>query len=169
MKEILYNHDNLNKEDIDETVIRVKMLMINSKNEVLLGYSYKTYQFPGGHLEEGEALLDCVKREVLEETGIELNIDKFEPFFVTRYYNKNYHDSGKNRNSEIYFYVIHTDELFNLNRVKYDEGEIKGNFELRYINLNDVEKILIDSIPDNEINKIIVGEMLEVFKEYKEQ
>ena len=28
--------------------------ILNSNKELLLGYSYGTYQFPGGHVEEGE-------------------------------------------------------------------------------------------------------------------
>ena len=35
------------------------------------------------------------------------------------------------------------------------------------ININDVENILIDSIPLNDVNKIIVEEMLDVINEYK--
>lgn len=56
MKEVLYNYDNLNLEEIDEVVTGAKGLIINSNNEITLGYSHKTYQFPGGHLEDGETL-----------------------------------------------------------------------------------------------------------------
>ena len=35
------------------------------------------------------------------------------------------------------------------------------------ININDVENILIDSIPLNDENKIIMEEMLDVINEYK--
>ncbi len=52
MEKIFFNDDNLTKEEIDETVIRLKALILNSNDELLLGYSYNTYQFPGGHLEE---------------------------------------------------------------------------------------------------------------------
>ena len=34
------------------------------------GAEIDTWCFPGGHLEGGEAFLDCVKRETMEETGI---------------------------------------------------------------------------------------------------
>lgn len=33
------------------------------------------WQFPGGHLESGESVIDCAKREVQEETG--LNVKNF--------------------------------------------------------------------------------------------
>lgn len=67
MKEVIYNYDNLKENEIDEIVIRCKGLIINNKNEIMLGYCHNTYQFPGGHLEENETLLDCLKREVKEE------------------------------------------------------------------------------------------------------
>lgn len=167
MKEIIYNEDNLKEEDIDELVIRTKGLIINSNNEITLGYSHKTYQFPGGHLEENESLEECLIREIKEETGIELNNYDIKPFFKTVYYTKNYHNSGKNRKNEIYFYIIKTDKVYNMDNSNLDDWEREGNYELRVMPLCDVENILINSIRDNPINEVIVGEMLEAIKEYK--
>ena len=39
-----------------------------------------TWQFPGGHLEFGEAIEDCVRRELLEETGLEAGNISYGPF-----------------------------------------------------------------------------------------
>lgn len=167
MKEILYNNDNLKINDITETVIRVKMLLVNSNKEILLGFSNKTYQFPGGHLEDGETFIDCIIREVKEETGIKLKLSNIEPFFAIRHYSKNYRGTNENRSSEIYYFEIKTDEKYDLSNVNYTEDEKSGNFELKYIKLNNVEEILIESIPLNEKNTVIVKEMLEVIKEYK--
>ena len=47
MKKIIINDSNLEDNEIDYSVIRVKALLINSKNEILLGYSHNDYQFPG--------------------------------------------------------------------------------------------------------------------------
>ncbi len=167
IKEKLYNKDNLTKEDITETVVRVKMLLVNSKNEVLLGFCHNTYQFPGGHLESGETLIDCIIREVKEETGIELVLDKVKPFFVIKHYSKNYHGTGENRCSEIYYFEIETDEQYNLLNADYTEDEKDGKFELKYIDLDNVEEVLNDSISWNEENEVIVQEMIAVFNEYR--
>lgn len=166
MKEILYNYENLNETEIDEIVIRTKALIINSINEITLGYSHKTYQFPGGHLEEGETLSECLLREIEEETGIKIEDAVMKPFEKITYFSKNYHGTGKNRRNEIYYFIIKTDTKFNMDNTKLDDWEREGNFVVKTIPLENVEKILIDSIPDNKINKIIVEEMLEVLKEY---
>lgn len=167
MKEITYNNDNLLSAEIDEVIIRTKALIINSNDEIMLGYSHNTYQFPGGHLEKNETLLNCLIREVREETGLEIANYKIFPFEKITYYNKNYHKTGKNRQNDIYYYIIKTDESFNLNNTNYDAGKIEGNFSIKIVSLKDFEKTLLDSINDNPINKVVVKEMLEVFNEYK--
>lgn len=167
MKEILYNYDNLNLEKIDEVVTRTKGLIINSSNEITLGYSHKTYQFPGGHLEDGETLEECLLREIEEETGIKIRDAELKPFEKITYYNKNYHGSGKNRKNDIYYYIIKTNAKFDMSNAKLDIGEKEGNFTVKTLPIKNIEQILKDSIPDNPINKVIVEEMLDIFKEYK--
>ena len=54
MKEIIRNESNLKEIDVTEVVKRVKLLIINSNNEILLGYSHSDYQFPGGHVEKSK-------------------------------------------------------------------------------------------------------------------
>ena len=97
MKTIIRNDDNWKEEEITEVAIRVKVLLVNSKNELLLGYPNNNYQFPGGHVEEGETLLDTIKREVREETGIELEITEAKPFVESFGYYKDYPEKGKNK------------------------------------------------------------------------
>ena len=93
MKKIIYNSDNLKDKDIDEKTIRARGLIINSNNEILLCYSngLSHYEFPGGHLEENETLLNGLKREVYEETGIRVINKEIKPFISIKYYCKNYH------------------------------------------------------------------------------
>lgn len=92
MKEIVINDYNLKEEDMTELVQRVKIMIINSKNEVLLAYSHNNYQFPGGHVEDGKELIDTVNREIKKETGMELNLtdNDVKPFAINKGYYKDW-------------------------------------------------------------------------------
>jgi len=165
MKEVFINKENLLESEIDEVVVRTKALIINDKEEITLVYSHKSYQFPGGHLEAGESLIDCLKREVKEETGIDLDND-ISLFYKIKYYNKNYRDTNKNRENDIYYYIVRTNKKYNINNVSFDEWEKDGNMKIVQIPIKDVEDTLMKTVNDNNINKIIYEEMMEVINEY---
>ena len=167
MKQLITNKYNLTDSDMTEVVKRVKVLLVNSNNDVLLGYSHNNYQFPGGHVEENETLVQAVNREVLEETGIELNITNIEPFACAIGYYKDWPAEGKNRKIEIYYYEVKTDEKPNLENTEYTENEKNGNFELRYIPLLDVENVLRTNAEEYGDKKGIAREMIDLFGVYK--
>lgn len=166
MRNIIFNDDNLIDEDMEEFVIRCKGLIVNDDN-ILLGYSFHTYQFPGGHLEDGESIYDCLIREIREETGILVEESNCKLFEKITYYYKEFFKSGKNRKNELYYFIVDTNDEVNLNNITLTDVEKKGNYQVVSIPINTVEQVLIDSIPDNPINEIIVNEMLDVIKEYK--
>ena len=64
-------------------IVSAGAVVLNDRGEVLLIKDDRrnSWTFPGGIVEEGEGLLDGVKREVLEETGIEIEVG--ELFCVT--------------------------------------------------------------------------------------
>jgi 8-oxo-dGTP diphosphatase len=71
---------NINKPELRPRV-GVGVLIKNGKDEVLLGLRIASHgagewSFPGGHLEFGETIFETAKREVKEET--DLDISKFE-------------------------------------------------------------------------------------------
>lgn len=167
MKQLITNKYNLTDSDMTEVVKRVKVLLVNSNNDVLLGYSYNNYQFPGGHVEDNETLVQAVNREILEETGIELNITNIEPFACAIGYYKDWPAEGKNRKIEIYYYEVKTDEKPNLENTEYTENEKDGNFELRYIPLLDVENVLRTNAEEYGDKKGIAREMIDLFGVYK--
>ena len=167
MKQLITNKYNLTDSDMTEVVKRVKVLLVNSNNDVLLGYSHNNYQFPGGHVEENETLVQAVNREILEETGIELNITNIESFACAIGYYKDWPAEGKNRKIEIYYYEVKTDEKPNLENTEYTENEKDGNFELRYIPLLDVENVLRTNAEEYGDKKGIAREMIDLFGVYK--
>lgn len=169
MKEIIYNYDFLTDEDITEIVIRTKALMINNNN-IILGNENNIFQFPGGHLEEKETLEECLKREILEETGIEIENDEIKrPFMKVTFKNKDWPEKGKNRKAEIYYYLIETSKEPNLSMVNYTEHEKNGNFKLEFIPLNESINIIKKNIPNNEKNKVIAPDMIMAIEEYLKQ
>lgn len=54
-------------------------VIIEEKNRILLCYSkdskYKGWQLPGGKVLWSESLIDCIHREVIEETGLSITLD----------------------------------------------------------------------------------------------
>lgn len=81
--EKVYNDDYLNVSNIDEKTVRARAIMLNSNNEILMCYSngLSHYEFPGGHLEYGESLKEGLKRELIEEMGINIDINDMIHFY----------------------------------------------------------------------------------------
>ena len=53
----------------------VGAIIFNPENKILLCKSHKwdnKYVIPGGHIESGEKMEDALKREIMEETGLEI-------------------------------------------------------------------------------------------------
>lgn len=68
----------------DRPLIGVAVIVIKD-NTVLLGkrinsHGDGTWAFPGGHLEFNESIEECARREVLEETGIEITNLRCGPY-----------------------------------------------------------------------------------------
>ena len=124
MKEIIINDKNLEKEDIEQEVVRVKGLILNSQGKILIAHNNNTYQFPGGHTHEGESLDDCVIREIKEETGIDLKVEE-GPFMSIVTYDHDYFGTGKKTLNSIYYYRFFTDEEPNFEETMYDDLELE--------------------------------------------
>lgn len=170
MKKLVINKNNLELKDIKEFVYRPRAIIINSNNEILLGFCNHTYQFPGGFLEDNETLIEGLKREILEETGILLN-DKeiIKQICTIEYLNKNYPRKDNNRLTKFSYYYVVTDKKVNLNNTNFDEWEKKNNFKLKYVFISDFEKVLNETINDNPMNKMIYKDMMMVFNLLKKE
>lgn len=55
-----------------QIIITTMCALINNKNEVLFidrQKEWKGLALPGGHIEDNESIVECVRREIYEETG----------------------------------------------------------------------------------------------------
>ncbi len=68
----------------DRPLIGVAVMVIKD-GKVLLGkrknsHGDGTWAFPGGHLEFGESIKECARREIFEETGIRIKNLRYGPY-----------------------------------------------------------------------------------------
>jgi len=66
----------MHKSDQIEIILRA-VIMNNSKILLCQPLDKSYYYLPGGHLEKGEKLEDCLKRELKEEADVEVKSMKF--------------------------------------------------------------------------------------------
>lgn len=165
------NLHNLTMNDIQKQQHRVKIILLNSKNEILLCKRNGVYNFIGGHIENGEGPLECAQREVREETGITIRLGNFEePFYKLQCYEKNYYNLGLNYYTTIQFLVGNTDAQINLNKRQLDENESKQIFTLEYIPYQQLREVLDKNrdIAKKEQREFIIDEMQHVLDRYEE-
>src|SRR5690554_6394689 len=94
--------------------IRVYGILINEDNEVLLSDERRLGQkfttFPGGGLELGEGIKDCVIREFKEELEIAIEVGTL--FYLSDFYQKS--AFGKNDQIIRVYYFVLTDQIHDI-------------------------------------------------------
>ncbi len=165
MKKIIYNYDNISNDEINNIVKRARALIVNSDSEILFGYADKTYHLIGGHLEGNEDYLDCLIREVREESGILLNVSNITPFLQIEYYSKDYPDEGVNTKNVINYYIIKTDMKPDSSKMELTDEEKEWNYTVKYIYKDKALKVLKDNIKFAK-NKAAVYDTMEAVIEY---
>lgn len=165
MKKIIINDHNLTEEEMELKVIRVKGLLINSIGKILIAHNNDTYQFPGGHKEDNETIDECIIREIKDETGISLTVEE-EPFLCIETFDNNYFGSGKKALNCIYYYRFFTDKLPDYSNTHYDELELASDFNLFYLNFDNLKEFIEEKSAENSMDLNIAREMLYVIEEY---
>lgn len=143
---------------INQFNIRVYGLLINNNNEVLVVDEFikdeLITKFPGGGLEFGEGIVDCLIREFYEETGNKIKVE--ELFFV----NENFVQSFLSKKQQIvsFYYLVNASKKFkikhNVDSFEFEEynEEIQ---EFRWLPINKL-KVGDFSLP---IDKMVVKKL----------
>lgn len=170
MKQKVYNSHNITDGEITQETVRVKVFIINSANQIITITSNGGYQLPGGHCEYSESMEKTLIREVAEETGIMLDESLIEhPFYLIKYYVKNYDGKKHNCLSKILYYCIKTDKNCESDKIRLTEHEKSLGFGLCLVPYNEFEKLFKNQRQHNpnKINRIIADEVLCAFQELK--
>ncbi|MFC1652000.1 NUDIX domain-containing protein [Patescibacteria group bacterium] len=87
-----------NKHQVDKSKLSFRpsvYALIIQNNKILLQKHWDGYNFPGGGVELSESMEESLKREVLEETGLKVEIEKIiaceDSFFIIPFEKKPVH------------------------------------------------------------------------------
>ncbi len=67
-------------ESIEDKMTSVASFITNNNNLLLVYVRSRGWDIPGGHIDNGESIFEAAQRELIEEAGIEININSFSPF-----------------------------------------------------------------------------------------
>ena len=166
MRSIVINENQLKEEDISKNVERVKAFFFTSSGKILLAFNNGTYQLLGGHVEEGENRRLSLKREIMEETGIDVDILE-DPFLNIVTYDNDYFGTGEKVRSSIFYYRIISDLEPDFSKTRYDELELQSEFNLLYVEFSNLEQFIKSNISYGTMDEKIGREMLYALDIYR--
>ena len=165
MKEIIINEHNLEDKDIDSVVRRAKLVVENSKGELLLVKCHDNCYLIGGHVDGDEIDNDTLIREIREEAGVDFDPAVNEPFYRIVYYTKDYPQEGINTKYIANYYDVIYDLEPDEDNLDLTGDEAEGDFHLVYI---PKDKIMdeINEVYKTCTRKNVVKDTLDVIEEY---
>ena len=168
---VKYNDDDLKDNEIDQVITRVKAFIVSSKGNMLIGREDDGYQLLGGYVEDHEDVTQALAKHIYENTGIVLDAkDSLEPFFEVRQYNRDYKGSGINRLSDMIYFLVKTDKLPNLKKLKLSERELAEKMPVDVVRRIMFHKVLSEYIAEEQdtLKKIKAKEIMIAFEKMKE-
>lgn len=128
--------------EINSFNIRIYSLIINNKREVLLSDEFRLgrrmTKFPGGGLQFGESIRECLHREAMEEFGQDIEITGH--FYTTDFFMQPFHRSDQQLISIYYLTKFKSEIGFKISTKKFDfPGEADKNQSFRWKSIKNIE------------------------------
>lgn len=143
MFEITINPENVSMDDAKgyrkRTAVRAIVQDKNDNIGVLWVSKDQYHKLPGGGVDGGEALIDALRRECLEELGATISLDNEEPYLKTYEYRKKYQLF-----QESLFYVCTLENVTD-NHLTHEEKEL--GFEIQWLPKKDILTAFINDSP----------------------
>lgn len=165
---LIINDENLEINEIDESNSKVRAILIDEENRVLIANYGGVILFPGGSINNQENIIQAIIRELFEETGV--IYEETDLTFLTQldFFQRNYvKRNGVKKNrlvKTIYFYGTY--KSIELESQCLTEKEKKDGFKLQLIPLSELEKFVLENRNDNPRNIYFQREIVEITKLY---
>ncbi len=147
--------------------VRVYGLLINPNQQLLVAdEAFKSGQLatklPGGGLELGEGLIDGLKREFVEETGIEVEVK--EHFYTTDFFVRSVFELSPDSQIISIYYIVESNnwQQIKTSDKKFDFEFVKGkeSESFRWVNVSELENETDIVLP---VDRVVVQKLLERF------
>jgi 8-oxo-dGTP pyrophosphatase MutT (NUDIX family) len=139
--------------------IRVYGILMNDKEEVLLSdenrFGREFTKFPGGGLEQGEGLKDCLKREFMEE--LQIDVEVADLIYLTDFYQQ----SAFNDKDQIIsvYYQVKSSETSKVSTKSTPFDFKPGDEEVhRWISVSDLKTDDLTFPIDKIVVALLIGE-----------
>ncbi len=162
METIVINNNNLTDKDINEYGKKVRAVLFDEE-KILISCYGGVILLPGGSIDKNETSDQAIVRELKEETGIIYNIKDLKKLLVVKHYQQNYltrNESIKNRLISTEYYIGKYQGI-NLDETHMTDKELKDNFNLKLVNINELQNLL-NKITNNPRKNFFDEEIREV-------
>ena len=166
--ELIINEDNLELKEIQEFNLKVRVLLIDENNNILIANYGNTFLLPGGSINQGETTEEAIIRELKEETGINYNLDELTYLNTLKYYQNNYPKRDGNLQNRLITTHYFVGKYKGTSKQSLTEKEQKGNFRLELISIDNLEELVLNNQTINPRNIYFVKELLTIFEYYKQ-
>ncbi len=166
---LIINENNMQEKDIQSYSSKVRAILIDDDNNLLVANNGNILLFPGGSINKNEEIPMAIVRELKEETGISHLFDELTYLNTLNYYQKNYPmRDGRisNRLVTTHYYI---GKYKGISKQTLTENEKKGNFNLELIPIENLEEIVLNRQSNNPRNIYFVNEMLTILSYYKKK